>query len=174
MRDNAFHEDFANDPTNIFMWRRRGPRLTTSGQPTEADLNALKALGVTEVVNLALHSHERALRDEAASLRALGIGYSHIPVDFDHPLAEDFARFLAVMGEREGQVIHVHCIANFRVSAFLYRYHREVRGIAEATARAMLEDLWRPGGVWARFIGDVAAEGQPHLFAGRDYPRPRR
>jgi hypothetical protein len=35
--------------------------------------------------------------------------------------------------------VHVHCIANYRVSAFFYRYRRDVLGVGEATARADAE-----------------------------------
>jgi len=48
--------------------------------------------------------------------------------------------------------VHVHCIANYRVSAFLYRYRRDVLGAGEATARAEMEEIWHPKGVWATFI----------------------
>ena len=49
--------------------------------------------------------------------------------------------------------VHVHCIANYRVSAFFYRYHRDVLGTDEAQARAEMERIWHPEGVWARFVG---------------------
>jgi protein tyrosine phosphatase (PTP) superfamily phosphohydrolase (DUF442 family) len=106
------------DPAGVRNWRRRDPRVTTSGQPSEAQLAEIAALGVRNVVNLGLHSHEQALADEAASVRALGMRYIHIPVDFAAPTEADFARFCKVMAELEGETIHVHCIANWRVSAF--------------------------------------------------------
>lgn len=157
------------DPNGIFMWRRIDARLTSSGQPAEAQLALIAQLGVTHVVNLGLHTHEKALADEAGSLRALGVAYIHIPVDFDAPAAADFARFCDVMRELAGRTIHVHCIANMRVSAFLYRWHRDEAGMPEAQAREIMERVWRPGGVWARFIGRDAAAGLPHRVAGRDY-----
>ena len=49
--------------------------------------------------------------------------------------------------------VHVHCIANYRVSAFFYRYRRDVRGMDETQARAEMEQIWRPEGVWATFVG---------------------
>jgi hypothetical protein len=39
-----------------------------------------------------------------------------------------------------------------RVSAFFYRYRRDVLGMDEADARADLEAVWRPDAVWAAFI----------------------
>ena len=74
-----------SDPTDIFNWRRLDARITTSGQPTEEQLAAIRDLGVDHVINLALHSHEKSLPDEAASVAGLGMSYIHIPVEFDAP-----------------------------------------------------------------------------------------
>lgn len=150
------------DPIDIPNWLRIDGRLTTSGQPTEEQLVALRDLDVEYVINLALHTHERALKDEAGSVTALGMAYVHIPVEFDNPTEDDFARFCDTMKAAGDAIVHVHCIVNARVSAFLYRYRRDVLGLDERSARAVMERVWRPGGVWAAFIGDHAAVGLPH------------
>ena len=48
--------------------------------------------------------------------------------------------------------VHVHCIANYRVSAFFYRYRRDVLGMDETQARSDMEQIWHPEGVWAAFV----------------------
>jgi hypothetical protein len=85
------------DPEGIYNWRRLDDRITTSGQPTEPQLADIQALGVRHVINLALHTHERALADETASVNRLGMTYTHIPVDFQNPTDQDFEKFCAVM-----------------------------------------------------------------------------
>ena len=140
------------DPETIYNWFRLDDRLTTSGQPSEAQLEGLQALGVRHIVNLGLPTHERALPDEAASVARLGMTYIHIPVDFQNPTEADFARFCAVMDEPNDEPVHVHCIANYRVSAFFYRYRRDVLGMDEGRARADMEKCWKPNEVWAEFI----------------------
>jgi protein tyrosine phosphatase (PTP) superfamily phosphohydrolase (DUF442 family) len=154
------------DPA-ILNWRRLGPTLTSSGQPSEAQLGEIAALGVTDVINLGPHEHVQALPNEAASVAALGMRYTYIPVDFAAPTETDYAAFAAAMAEAEGRTIHVHCIVNARVSAFFYRYRRDAIG-AEA-ARAELNSVWEPAGVWASFIGDMPVEGADHRYRGRDY-----
>lgn len=153
----------------ILNWRRLSPTLTSSGQPSEAQLAEIAALGIDEVVNLGPHEHAKALPDEAASVMALGMRYTYIPVDFAAPTGDDYAAFVAAMREAEaaGRTVHVHCIVNARVSAFLYRYRRDA--IGETAARAELESVWQPAGVWAAFIGDTAVEGIDHRYRGRDY-----
>jgi NAD(P)-dependent dehydrogenase (short-subunit alcohol dehydrogenase family) len=49
------------DPETIYNWRRLDDRITTSGQPTEQQLADIRALGVRHIVNLGLHTHEKAL-----------------------------------------------------------------------------------------------------------------
>ena len=39
-----------------------------------------------------------------------------------------------------------------RDSAFFYRYRRDVLGMDEARARADMEEVWQPKGVWAEFV----------------------
>jgi protein tyrosine phosphatase (PTP) superfamily phosphohydrolase (DUF442 family) len=151
-----------SDPIEIYNWRRLDSRVTTSGQPTEAQLAGLQNLGVGHVINLGLHTHEKALPDEAAYLAGLGVTYIHIPVDFDRPTEEDFVQFCDAMSSIGDKPVHVHCIANMRVSAFLYRWQREVRGLDGEQARKLMDSVWQPGGVWAAFIGDEAASSLPH------------
>jgi protein tyrosine phosphatase (PTP) superfamily phosphohydrolase (DUF442 family) len=151
-----------SDPTHIRNWHRLGDRLTTSGQPTEDELEQIKALGVMHIINLALHSHEDALSDEAATVSDLDMNYVHIPVEFEHPTQAHYAQFCKAMADIGEEPVHVHCIVNARVSAFVYRYRRDVLGVKDDEARAAMEKIWRPGGVWAKFIGDLEAEHLPH------------
>lgn len=127
----------------IFNFRRLDDRITTSGQPSEDQLKALAAAGVTTVVNLGLHSHERALPDEAASVAAAGMRYVHIPVPFDAPDDTHYAAFGEAMAAAAGEPVHVHCIMNMRVTAFLDRWLRD-RGEDAATARRLMDGIWQP------------------------------
>lgn len=144
------------DPDDIRGWQRLSPRITTSGKLDPHDPARLAGIGVKNVVNLALDDHPEALADEGGRLAQAGIGYTHIPVPFDAPGDEHFARFReAVAGD---QPVHVHCIMNWRVSAFFYRLHCE-QGMDEAEARALMRRQWDPDAsdhpaarAWSAFI----------------------
>ena len=140
------------DPETIYRWYRLDDRITTSGQPTETELADIAALGVRCVINLGLHSHEKALRDEAAAVHALGMTYVHIPVDFQNPTERDFDAFCTALNKASDGPVHVHCIANYRVSAFFYRYRRTILGMDAARARPDLDRVWQPDPVWTAFI----------------------
>jgi hypothetical protein len=45
-----------------------------------------------------------------------------------------------------------HKRSNCRVSAFFYRYRRDVLDMDETKARAEMEAIWHPEGVWAAFV----------------------
>ena len=126
--------------------------LLTSGQPTEAQLRLLRDAGYRQVINLAPHESENALRDEAGTLASLGVEYTHIPVDFAKPTEEDFERFCEAMARIGSEPVLVHCAANMRVSAFLFRYRRDVLGEDSEQLRTDLNQLWEPFGVWKSFI----------------------
>ena len=140
------------DDFGIYNFRRLSPTLTTSGQPDEAQFAALRDAGVAAVINLALVDSPRALADEPGTLAALGLRYTHIPVDFKAPTEGDFEAFAATMDALGDTPAHVHCAANWRVSAFLYRYRTERLGWDEAAARPDLEAIWQPDAVWRNFL----------------------
>lgn len=159
-------------PEDILNWRRWSDQITLSGQPTEDQLRGLRDAGVTHVINLGPHDNNGALPDEPASVSALGMSYIYIPVDFENPTDQDFAAFCQAMDRCAGQVLHVHCIYNARVSAFFYRYASERRGGDPNAAFALMDGIWRPGGVWAEFIGDLDAVPLKNRYAGEDYDLP--
>jgi len=158
-----------NDLPNVINWRRIGPRLTTSGQPTEDQLKEIKALGVTHVINLGPHHNKGALDDEAATLTALGLEYIYIPVEFENPTEQNFQDFKAALESRPDATIHIHCIYNARVSAFFYRYAQEGFHLSETDAFKNMESIWRPGDDWAALINSTDAVGQPNRYACDDY-----
>jgi len=140
------------DDLGIYNYRRLSPTLTTSGQPDEAQFAALRDAGVKTVINLALTNSPRALPDEAATLATLGLRYLHIPVDFSAPTEADFEAFTTAMDELGDAPVHVHCAANWRVSAFLYRYRVERLGWSEEKARPDIDAIWAPDPVWQNFL----------------------
>ncbi|MCA1662413.1 MAG: protein tyrosine phosphatase family protein [Novosphingobium sp.] len=156
----------AEDAPGIRNFQRLDARTTTSGRIRDDDLDALGAIGVAHVINLALDDHPEALPDEAGKLAARDVGYTHIPVPFGNPSDEHYDEFVAALEAAGDAPVHVHCIMNYRVSAFFYRYHRERRGMSEAQARALLETQWAPhrsaapeARPWADFLSRTNASG---------------
>ena len=138
--------------TAIRNFRRIDDQIATGGQPTEAQLRDIAAAGFQSVINLALATSTDALADEPASVRALGLDHLHIPVDFQVPTAEDYARFATAMHEWRGRDVFVHCAANYRVSVFMAIYRVTELGWRREAALAAVRDVWEPDAVWAAFF----------------------
>jgi protein tyrosine phosphatase (PTP) superfamily phosphohydrolase (DUF442 family) len=157
------------DPTDVINWRRCDINTTLSGQPTEAQFAMIKALGVSDVINLGPHSNDGALNDEAGYLATLAINYIYIPLDFANPTQANFDAFCTALEQLNGKSIHVHCIYNARVTAFFYRYALEGLGGDTQQAFDRMDGIWRPGGIWAKFINTPEDGNQKNRYAGFDY-----
>lgn len=136
----------------IYNAHRISERVCTSGQPTEMQFRAIRDAGYEAVINLAPHDAENALRDEASLVTALGLDYTHIPVDFSRPTEKDFQQFVSAMSACSGVRLWIHCAANMRVSAFVYRYRCDIEGMDRQQARNDLRRVWEPFGVWKKFV----------------------
>ena len=126
--------------------------LSTSGQPSEKQFALIRKAGFTTVINLAPHHAENALPDEAGLLERLGLEYLHIPVNFQNPEEEKFLAFVNAMEQNKDKKVWLHCAANMRASAFLYRYRRDVLQQDSTEARQAMETIWQPFGVWKEFL----------------------
>lgn len=141
--------------TDIYNFIPVTESIATSGQPTEAQMSEIAAAGFRAVVNLALGKSENALADEAATVRALGMAYHHIPVIWEAPQLTDFEQFCVLMDSLAGQKLFIHCVANYRVSMFIALYAEKCWGWTRAQADAHIRRIWEPDEVWAKFIEEV-------------------
>lgn len=126
--------------------------LTTSGQPTEKQFAHIKTAGFTTVINLAPHDVENAIENEEQILNNLGINYIHIPVNFQKPSERKFSMFVEQIEKLGKEKVWLHCAANMRASAFLYRYRVEILGEDPTNAHKDMSKIWEPMGVWKSFV----------------------
>lgn len=99
-------------------WHQPRPGLYTGGQPAPVDWAALKALGVTMVVNLRPDA-EMAGRNEAAEVAAAGMAYIGIPVAGADAVNADNARRLWTLLKTSDAPVFVHCASGNRAGALL-------------------------------------------------------
>lgn len=142
-----------------YNFRPVSDRLTTSGLvPVEA-LGELGDEGYDAVINLKPDIEAEIGADEGQIVRDQGLDYVYLPVDFDAPTHADFEAFAAAMDAHDGQKVHVHCAANYRVTAF-YSVYAVERGIwNEDEAAEFVRDVWDPSEfpAWQSFIDDEYA-----------------
>jgi len=131
-------------------------QLLTSGQPTEDQLRAASADGFTRVINLAPFEPGHSLPDEAGLVRSLNMTYVNIPVVWTAPKQSDFEAFEQVMNQSDSKTL-VHCVANFRVTAFYSLYAQKHLGWSEAQADSFRAKIWQDSNypIWNDFIANV-------------------
>ena len=149
---------------DIRAFLRIDDHLATSGMPRPEHFAAMREAGFETVINLALPTSDDALPNEGELVSAQGMTYVHLPVKFDAPQPADFVHFTRLMDACAGQRVFVHCAANMRVSAFVFLDRLRRRDTPRAEAERDLKRIWRPDGVWSKFINERLAEwGQPPL-----------
>lgn len=146
----------ASSLDDIYNYLPIDARVCTSGQRTEKQLSLIKSAGFEHLINLAPHNAENALTNEAQLLADLGIEYTHIPVDFQNPTDQDFDEFVNAMSRLADYPVWIHCAANMRVSAFMFRYRCGVLGETPEIASKDLHRIWKPFGAWKGFLKSVA------------------
>ncbi len=136
-------------------------RIASSGQPKKEQFKDIADAGYQLVINLAMPDSENAVADEENIITSLGMSYIHIPVPFDAPSAEHLKEFLNVMKTVSNQRIWIHCVLNYRVSAFLYQYQRLVHGLPDQEAKKVILKSWQPDKVWQEFMSLSREELSP-------------
>jgi len=129
--------------------------LSTSGQPTKEQFSAIKEAGFEMVINLADGSSERDIPEEADIVTGLDMSYHNIPVDWGNPTENDLNQFFTLMEANRDKKIFVHCIANYRVSAFTMLYRVIKQDVKLSDAKAFKDTVWNPEHVypvWDEFI----------------------
>lgn len=121
-----------------------GPVLI-AGQPTEAGLEAMKAQGVSKVINLRteaeMSNRDLVPFDEAAKLDELGMAYVVIPQGPEETYTpEAVDAFAAALADADGQVL-VHCGSGVRASHMWAAYLVRERGVSLEEALKQAEAL---------------------------------
>ena len=115
------------------------PDVLFGGQPTEAQLEAMAADGLSFVLDLRAEGEDRGF-DESAALQSLDVPYLSLPVDADR-LTEPatFERFIDTMKKLDGPTL-VHCASGNRVGALYYAYLVAGKGVDREEARARAKE----------------------------------
>lgn len=122
--------------------------LATSGQPTEKQFEDIKSEGFEVVINLALHNASNAIENEDKTVTDLEMAYFHIPVDFENPTVYQASIFLSTLKALENKKVWVHCALNYRVTVFIYLYHKHIINTPFEEINFKVFDEWTPCDKW--------------------------
>ena len=120
----------------------------TAGQPSEDQFRIITENGYRHVINLAMPDHHDSLSNEGELVSALGMNYIHIPVPFNNPTKQHVRLFCQILSQIGNEKVFIHCIMNYRVSAFMYHYLRKTDNRGEENARSPIFQKWKMEPVW--------------------------
>ncbi|NEP09134.1 MAG: phosphatase [Symploca sp. SIO2C1] len=141
-----------NSLASIYNFLSLSDLIATAGQPTEEQLVSIAHHGYQVVVNLALPTSDHALPNERTTVESHSMEYVEIPVVWENPTLQDLEHFFEVMEVHQTRKVFVHCVANKRVSVFMYLYRRLKGRFDETTMKGDLLKIWEPNDVWQQFI----------------------
>ncbi|MES9854836.1 MAG: protein tyrosine phosphatase family protein [Candidatus Thiodiazotropha sp. L084R] len=127
-------------------------RIASSGQPREFEFKDIAQAGFEVVINLAMPNSENAIPEEGYIVTARKMQYIHIPVPFEAPTSVNIRDFISVMNAYNDKKVWVHCVVNYRASAFLFLYMKLVNNCTTEVARKVILESWKPNDVWMRFM----------------------
>lgn len=93
-----------------------------------------------------------ALENEDKIVSSLNMSYIHIPVDFENPKISDLKLFLNVLQALGANKVWIHCAKNYRVSAFMYVYHKYILHTPFEQIDLSIFDMWQPSLVWQKLM----------------------
>jgi len=126
--------------------------ISTSGQPKIEELELIANEGFEVVINLAVPTTSNALENEDKIVSSLNMSYIHIPVDFENPKISDLKLFLNILQALGANKVWIHCAKNYRVSAFMYVYHKYILHTPFEQIDLSIFDKWQPSLVWQELM----------------------
>ena len=122
--------------------------IHTSGQPRQEQFEKLKEEEFEVIINIALCDSSDALENEDKIVSDLGMTYIHLPVDFEEPKLSDLKLFINILQSLGANKVLVHCAKNYRVSAFMYVYHKYILQTPFDDIDLSMFELWSPNQTW--------------------------
>jgi uncharacterized protein (TIGR01244 family) len=93
------------------------PEFCTGGQPRPEHFALLKADGVKAVLNLRQPGEHRS-EEEQEAVKAAGLRYFNIPVNYQQPTDASVDEFLKITDDPANRPMFIHCTAAIRVGTF--------------------------------------------------------
>ena len=134
--------------TEITNYIKISHRIASSGQPEHDQFIDIANAGYQSIINLAMSDSENSITKEPQIVESLNMSYSHIPVPFDKPEIAHLKEFFNVMAKLTDQKIWIHCVVNYRVSAFLYLYQKLDNKLPHDVAKKAILTSWQPNPIW--------------------------
>lgn len=152
----ASEKDFRAQLSDLKNYQVNTGTMISSGLPSQVHFKIFKEMGITKVVDLIPGDRS----EESSFVKALGLAYYNIQVDWENPTVENFNEYIAAMKQNSSAegITLTHCRLNWRGAVFTYLYRVTQLGESEEIAKRDLLDTWEPNSTWQDFIDKVKAQ----------------
>ncbi len=154
----AFENALNSQLSDLKNYQVNSTKMLSSGLPNAEQFETLKAMGVTNVIDLIPGDRT----EESNLMKAMELNYHNIQVDWENPTVENFNEYVAVMKQyysSKGSTL-THCRLNWRGAVFTYLYRVTQLNEPEEQAKLDLLAIWQPNETWQSFIDDVKAQSR--------------
>ena len=126
--------------------------ISTSGQLKIEEFELIANEGFEVVINLAVPTTSNSLENEDKIVSNLNMSYIHIPVSFENPKISDLKLFLNILQSLGANKVWIHCAKNYRVSAFIYVYHKYILKTSFEQIDLSIFEIWNPSAKWQEIM----------------------
>ena len=104
------------------------------------------------VINLSDDKSIGIIENEDEIITKLKMTYIHIPVDFKEPTVKNLKDFIDILSFLSSKKVWIHCVKNYRVSAFMYVYHKYILNTPFENINVELFKEWSPNETWQKIM----------------------
>jgi protein tyrosine phosphatase (PTP) superfamily phosphohydrolase (DUF442 family) len=135
---------------NIYNCIQVDEYITTAGQPQEQEFEHISNAGYEIVINLTANT--KTLQNEDLIVSGFNMTYIHIPVDWKNPTVASMKLFLELLKNLHSKKrkVFIHCVKNYRVSMFIYKYKRDI--LNQKDAVLIIPDNYQPATAWKKIL----------------------
>ena len=126
--------------------------ISTSGQLKIEEFELIANEGFEVVINLAVPTTSNSLENEDKIVSNLNMSYIHIPVSFENPKISDLKLFLNILQSLGANKVWINCAKNYRVSAFIYVYHKYILHTPFEEIDLSIFNIWKPSLIWQELM----------------------
>lgn len=136
---------------SILNYIKVNDNISTSGQPTKKQFKMIAENGFDVVINLAMHN-KGALKEEDKIVSKNEMIYIHIPITWKNPELDRLQLFMHLLKtlQDEKKKVFIHCIMNYRASAFIFQYKKLI--LNQADAKLIAPKEFKPKKVWKKLM----------------------
>jgi protein tyrosine phosphatase (PTP) superfamily phosphohydrolase (DUF442 family) len=136
---------------NILNYIKVNKNISTSGLLNKKDIKEIAKRGFDVVINLSVDD-DRSLAHESKIVAKNGMVYIHIPISWTNPQADRMNLFFHILDGflNQDKKVFIHCMKNYRVAVFIYRYKKDV--LKEKNAKLIAPADYKPTKVWRKLL----------------------